>query len=123
MAGRFNMNASIVLDKVGRLKPNALTEDDLIDLINEIERDIAENILHTENYTLVSNENKNVELLAPPIYERIYFEYVCAKIDYFGDVEFYTLTGQQFNETRKELLAYCIKNGLTKSFGRYVDYH
>ena len=118
------MNVSNILDKVGRLKPNALTEDDLIDLINEVEVEIAENVLHLETYALATKEDKGAELLAPKPYEQIYFNYITAKIDYFnGETDFYALTSQQFNNMMKELVAYCIRKGLTPGFtGKRTNY-
>lgn len=101
------MTPSIVIEKINRLKPNALQEPDIIDFINEVERDIAFNILGVP-FTPV--EDKNAELLAPGPYGNVYFDYISGKIDLInGNVESYSLSAAQFNTTMAELRAYCIR--------------
>lgn len=107
------MTVSKIIDKVKRLKPNALTEEDIIDFVNEVEVDIAINIMGNHSVVLASAENKSLELLAPKLYERIYFDYILAKIDFLnGDSNFYPLTSQQYNMTYGALEAYCIRAGI-----------
>lgn len=115
------MTISTVIGKVERLKPNAMTAEDLISFINEVERDIVIEALGQE-FTPVTD--KNQELSAPELYDNVYFDYVCAKIDYFnGNIDNYSLSSQQFNTTMKGLKGYCIRKGLTPGFtGKRINY-
>jgi hypothetical protein len=110
------MNASKVIDKLNRLKPNAVSLVDQIDFINEVEKEITYNILYAQTFTPVTEATLNEELLAPEPYTHIYFDYLCAKIDYFnGDIDSFSLTAQQYNITMNSLKSYCIRKGITPS--------
>lgn len=119
------MNTSKVLDKINRLKPNYLSETDLVELVAEVETEIAINVMGLSEYSIPTIEEKTLELLAPKPYENIYFDYVAAKIDYFnGDAELYSLSSRQFNSMMDNMKSYCIRNGLTPSLvGVRTDYY
>ena len=111
------MTVSTIIDKINKLKPNALDEKMIIDFINDVEKEIAINIMELIDFELASIENKSVELLAPAPYENVYFDYVAAKIDYFnGDAELYALSSRQFNSTMSDLKSFCIRKGIAPSF-------
>lgn len=108
------MTIAKVLDRVVRLKPNSLTNVDIVDFINEVEADIIINILK-QPFTPVTDFN--AQLIAPTPYDHIYFDYLLAKIDYLnGDAEFYSLSSRQYNSTMNDLTAYCIQNRFAPSF-------
>lgn len=119
------MTPSIIIDKINKLKPNALEEKIIIDFINDVEKEIAINVMHLADYELATIEDKSKPLLAPDPYENIYFDYVAAKIDYFnGDSDMYMLSAQQYNMQMNELKAFCIRKGITPGFKkRPTDYY
>ncbi len=119
------MTPSIIIDKINKLKPNAIDEKLIIDFVNDVEKEIAINIMELSDYSLASIENKTNELLAPEPYDGIYFDYVAAKIDYFnGDAELYSLSSRQFNNTMDDLKAFCIRKGLSPSLTQVrTDYY
>lgn len=110
------MTVSKVIDKVNRLKPNSMDEADMIELIDNLEMDIAINVygISETDYIPLTPNDKEVELIAPLPFKEVYFDYVCAKIDYFNNnVDLFALSSAQFNITMSDLKSYCTRKGLT----------
>lgn len=118
------MKLSKVIDKIERLNPSTLSPEDLVDEINSLEKNIAIEVLRLEEYQFASLENTDADLLAPEPYGHVYYEYLCARIDYINrDIPSYSVSSSQFNSTYKELEAFCIRTGLTPDTGHtLLDY-
>lgn len=110
------MVLSKILEKINRLKPNALSDTDLVDIVNELEAEIAIEVLKLDEYQLASLDNSGVELLAPKPYDGVYYDYLCAVIDRMSNnLDGYSMTYSQFNANYAEMKAYCMREGLTSS--------
>lgn len=77
------MTITRLIDKVQEEKPNTFTDAKLLEYINEIEYETAEQLAveYFEPYTTVDN----TELLVPEPYSRLYVSYVKAMIDYANE--------------------------------------
>ena len=72
-----------LIDKVKEEKPNTFTNAKLIEFINEVEADVAEQVnLDIPVYT---EEDMNEELMVPSPYDRLYVSYVKAMVDYANE--------------------------------------
>lgn len=77
------MTIQNLIDKVQEEKPNTFSTDKLIEFVNEIETDVAEQLsIELEEYT---SDNLNDELLVPAPYNRLYVSYLKAQIDYANE--------------------------------------
>ena len=78
------MTIQTLIDKVCEEKPNTFGEAKLVTFINEIEREVAEQLAlpaeEIPSYTYPAS--KNYTLLAPAPYDRLYVSYLKAMIDY-----------------------------------------
>lgn len=107
------MTLTKVIDTLNRLKPSALSDDDIIDMINQLESEIAETVLF-QPFVPLDNTMMDTPLMAPAPYERIYTEYMSAQIDLInGNIEAYSLSGNQFNNDYEDMKRFCIRTGLT----------
>lgn len=77
------MTIQAIIDKVQEEKPNTFTTEKLLEFINEIESDVAEQInVDFEDYT---TDDLDEELLVPAPYNRLYVSYLKAQIDYANE--------------------------------------
>ena len=79
------MTLKEVIDFVDAIKPNAFTNEQKTQWLNEIEGRVQTEVFLWDltNHTKYSYEtNKNTELFVKAPYEEIYYEYLTAKIDY-----------------------------------------
>lgn len=78
------MTIQELLTKVQEEKPNTFGNEKLIKFINEIEPEVAEQLLLTEVPEYSGNDLAE-ELLAPDPYSRLYISYVKSQIDYANE--------------------------------------
>lgn len=118
------MNATKVLDRIKRVKPNSLQDEDLLIMLNDLEKVIASEVVY-KDYVEITTSNMTTELLAPDNYGKIYFEYIASQIDYLnGDIQSYSISSRQFNDTYGDMQNYCIKHGITPPIeGDHQDYY
>ena len=73
------------IDFVDEIKPNAFTNEQKTQWLNEIEGRVQTEVFlwgMTNHTTYTYETNKNTELFVKPPYENIYYEYLSAMIDY-----------------------------------------
>ena len=71
-----------LIDKVKEEKPNTFTDEKLLSFVNEIETDVAEQLIEEfDPYETVDDTT----LLAPAPYDRLYVSYLKAMIDYSNE--------------------------------------
>ena len=77
------MTIQAIINKVQEEKPNTFTTEKLLEFINEIESDVAEQInVDFEDYT---TDDLDEELLVPAPYNRLYVSYLKAQVDYANE--------------------------------------
>ena len=98
-----------LIDKVQEEKPNTFTEGKLLEYINEIEYETAEQLAEDfEPYTNVDN----TELLVPEPYSRLYVSYVKAMIDYANEeYASYQLNQEQHVQDFRDFVDWVIRTG------------
>ena len=76
------MTIQALIDKIQEEKPNSFSDEKLLSFVNEIEKDVAEQLqVETATYENIDD----TELLAPAPYDRLYSSYVKAMIDYANE--------------------------------------
>lgn len=91
------------IDFVEGIKPSAFTNEQKTRWINEIEGRVQTEVFlwdpTTNHTTYTYDDNKNTELFVKPPYEKIYYEYLSAMIDYAnGEYDKYQNTMAMFEE-------------------------
>lgn len=87
------MKVSELISKVREEKPTSFSNDKLISILNDIEREVAAQLRRGfQAYTWETSQNK--ELLAKPPYDRLYVSYIKAMIDYIHE-EYDSYTNNQ----------------------------
>lgn len=78
------MTIQKLIDKVQEEKPNTFTDEKLISFINEVEYDVAEQLVEdfADEYT---TDDMNKELMAKTPYDRLYVSYLKAQIDFANE--------------------------------------
>lgn len=104
------MTIQKLIDKVQEEKPNTFQTDKLIEFINEIEADVAEQInLDIPSYT---EEDMNEDLMAPSPYDRLYVSYLKAMIDYANEeYASYQLNQAQHNQDFTDFVNWIVRTG------------
>ena len=104
------MTIQKLIDKVQEEKPNTFQTDKLIEFINEIEADVAEQInLDIPSYT---EEDMNKDLMAPSPYDRLYVSYLKAMIDYANEeYASYQLNQAQHNQDFTDFVNWIVRTG------------
>lgn len=98
-----------LIDKVQKEKPNTFENEELLEYINEIEYETAEQLaVGFEPYTDVDS----TELLVPEPYSRLYESYVKMKIDYANE-EYgsYQLNMEQHTLDFRDFVNWVIRTG------------
>ena len=94
------MTLKQAIDFADGIKPNAFTNDQKTQWLNEVEGRVQTEVFlwGLTNHTVYTYEaNKNTELFVKPPYDQIYYEYLCAKIDYAnGEYDKYQNTATVF---------------------------
>lgn len=97
----MGMTLKAVIDQVNAIKPNAFSEEQKTEWINEVEKKIqAEIFLFGPAQTIVYTwpQDQNTELLADPLHDGVYPAYLTARIDFAnGEYNRYANTLQMFN--------------------------
>jgi hypothetical protein len=117
------MKLKNLLDKIDRLKPNSVDEQDKIDWINEIDERVYNDIyLKAEDYLgefipLVKGDEEK-EVLIPSLYSEIYYYYLAAKIDFVNDeIASYNNNMALYNSMYTDFAAYYRRNHVPKQTG------
>lgn len=99
-----------VIQRVDRIKPNAFTEEEKTEWLNELEGRIQLDILRMAGAELIRYqwpEDRETELLVDPPYDSLYRDYLCAMVDYAnGEYDKHQNTMQVFNSGWQELAHY-----------------
>lgn len=98
-----------LIDKVQEEKPNTFDEEKLLEYINEIEYETAEQLaVYFEPYTDVDS----TELLVPEPYSRLYVSYLKAQIDYANEeYASYQLGAEQHTQDFRDFVDWVIRTG------------
>lgn len=119
------MNLIAIIERVNKFRPNALTEQEIVSLVDELEADIVLNLYNEAEYLPLTMSDISKELKAPIQFGKIYYEYLEARIDKVnGQMENYAASVDQFNGTYAELGAYVTRNNLRviRSENRFNSY-
>ena len=94
------MTLKEAIDFADGIKPNAFTNDQKTQWLNEIDGRVQTEVFLwgiTNLTTYTYEANKNAELFVKPPYDQIYYEYLCAKIDWAnGEYDKYQNTAAVF---------------------------
>ena len=94
------MTLKETIDFTDSIKPNAFDNNQKTQWLNEVEGRIQTEVFLwglTNHTTYTYDENKNTELFVKPPYDQIYYEYLCAQIDYAnGEYDKYQNTAAVF---------------------------
>lgn len=103
-----------VIDHVDQIKPNAYTNEQKTVWINEIEGQIQSEVFLFGVEDIVEYDWETCadhELLVRPPYHQVYFDYLCAKIDFANDeIERYQNSMQMVNESLRRFTKWYILN-------------
>ena len=108
------MTIQKLINKVDEEKPNSFQTEKLLEYINEIEADVAEQLnLDAPEY---AEEDRDEELLAPAPYDRLYVSYLKSQIDYANEeYASYQLNAEQHVQDFADFLNWAIRTGRTDS--------
>lgn len=104
------MTIKRLIDKVQEEKPNTFSDSKLLDFINEVEYQTAEELaVDFEPYTSVDT----TELLVPEPYSRLYESFVKMKIDYANE-EYgsYQLNEEQHTLDFQDFVNWVVREGI-----------
>lgn len=115
------MKLKDLLNKIDRLKPDAVDQQDKIDWINTLEGKVHEEILsRATDYSgefVPYTEADDSELSIPAPYDDIYFYYICAQIDYLNnEIVSYNNNISLFNSKWDDFAAFYRRNHVPKSW-------
>ena len=98
-----------LIDKVQKEKPNTFEDEELLEYINEVEYETAEQLaVGFEPYTEVDS----TELLVPEPYSRLYVSYVKSQIDYANEeYASYQLNAEQHTADFRDFVNWVIRTG------------
>lgn len=121
------MRLAEVIAQVDDIKPNAFSNEAKTLWINEIEGKVQTDVflLAVDNITQYTyEEDKDTVLLVNPPHDKLYREYLTAKIDYAnGEYNKYQNTMQMFNEFWNEFVIWFARNYRPAEThrGKYID--
>lgn len=114
------MLVSEVLNIVSASKPNSMTQSDLIRHLDDLESYLAKTVYEVSNYTPITSTDQALQV--PVEFDRIYSEYLNAKIDYEdGRQDLYQLSYGQYMNTYMDLRGY-VNRSSTKSKVKFNNY-
>ena len=98
-----------LIDKVQKEKPNTFENEELLEYINEVEYETAEQLaVGFEPYTDVDD----TELLVPEPYSRLYVSYVKSQIDYANEeYASYQLNAEQHTADFRDFVNWVVRTG------------
>lgn len=104
------MTIQKLIDKVQEEKPNTFDTEKLLEFINEIESDVAEQInVDFDDYT---TDNLSEELLVPAPYNRLYVSYLKAQVDYANEeYPSYQLNAEQHMQDFTDFVNWIVRTG------------
>lgn len=121
------MRLAEVIAQVDDIKPNAFSNEAKTLWINEIEGKVQTDVflLAVDNITQYTyEEDKDTVLLVNPPHDKLYREYLTARIDYAnGEYNKYQNTMQMFNEFWNEFVIWFARNYRPAEThrGKYID--
>lgn len=103
-----------VIDRVDQIKPNAFTEEQKTQWINEVEGAIQSEVFLFQTEDIVEYDWETCadhEMLVRPPYHQLYIDYLAAKIDFANDeIKRYENSMQMFNESLRRFKKWYILN-------------
>lgn len=103
------MTIETLIEKIQAEKPNAFSDDKLLEFVNEIESDVAEQVnVECPVYTLEDDLTR--ELLVPAPYDRLYVSYLKAMVDYTNEeYASYQLNQEQHAQDFSDFLDWAVR--------------
>lgn len=102
-----------LITKVQEEKPNTFTNNKILSFINEIETEVAEQLIEDDfmPYTGITDAGgNNIVLLAPAPYDRLYVSYVKAMIDYANEeYASYQLNAEQHSQDFRDFVNWVVR--------------
>ena len=104
------MTIQELITKVQEEKPNSFQNAKVVQFVNEIEADVAEQL--NVNLPTYTTSTLSAELLAPRPYDRLYVSYVKAMIDYANE-EYgsYQLNQAQHMQDFQDFIDWIVRSG------------
>ena len=104
------MTIQYLIDKVQEEKPNTFGTDKLLDYINEIEADVAEQV--SVDIPVYTEDDLDTELILPAPYDRLYVSDVKAMVDYANEeYASYQLNQGQHNQDFTDFINWIVRTG------------
>lgn len=111
------MTIQELLNKVNEEKPNSFPTSKIVQFINEVEPEVAEqlNINPAPSYTEESDDLE-ASLLAAKPYDRLYISYVKAQIDYANEeYASYQLNAEQHTQDFRDFVDWVVRTNQSSS--------
>ena len=106
------MTIQELIDKVQEEKPNSFDTEKLIEFINEIESDVAEQL--SDDFDPYTTDDLQEELIVRYPYDRLYVSYLKAQIDYANEeYPSYQLNADQHGVDFTDFLNWIVRTGQT----------
>lgn len=107
------MTIAELLSKINDEKPNSFGDARLISFINEVEADVAEQLIIDPAPVYNVDTDRSTSLLADAPYDRLYVSYVKAMVDYANE-EYASYQNNQVQHTQdfRDFIDYIVRNGL-----------
>ena len=103
------MTIETLINKVNEEKPSSFGTTRLVAFINEIEREVAEQLHEPFDEPYTENDT-DVELMAPAPYDRLYVSYVKAMIDYANEeLESYSNNQAQHGQDFQDFVDWVVR--------------
>ena len=103
------MILSTLISKVQEEKPNTFPDEKLVEYINEIEAEVAEQ-MHIDDVPVYVPTDLSPELIAPAPYDRLYVSYLKAMIDYANEeYASYQLNQEQHTLDFQDFVNYVVR--------------
>ena len=101
-----------LINKVQEEKPNTFQTEKVIEFINEIEADVAEQV--NTDAPLYTTDDMDTELLVPAPYDRLYVSYLKSQIDYANEeYASYQINAEQHVQDFADFLNWVVRTGQT----------
>ena len=114
------MTIGTLIQKVYEEKPNSFHDEKLVEYINEIEVEVAEQLGRPfEGYDITDPEYREEELMVPAPYDRLYVSYVKSQIDYANEeYPSYQVHANQHVQDFADFVNWVVREGKMRRTGK-----
>ena len=99
-----------LIERLDREKMHNFPQADLMEYLNEVEADVAEQMHKTDVPVYVYDHDLDTELLAPAPYDRLYISYIKAMIDYANEeYASYQLNQEQYDADMFQFINWIVR--------------